>query len=168
MAADSSWGEVRWHEPQSNQPPHDSTMATRTLLAENRTLATDGREEQHARVMEPYHRIDHGLHMPQANTYNRGPANRLDDTRSFSESNYISGYSQKQLHGQPNTTITYPLGSVDGARTLSISDQIDRSRRTSELQSNSNARASNGRLFILSSLTIGIPDQLSLRYHFMG
>jgi hypothetical protein len=142
-------------------------MATRTLLAENRTLATDGREEQHARVMEPYRRIDHGLHMPQANTHNRGPANRLDDTISFPESRYSFDYSQKPFHGQPNTTITYPLGSVDGARTLSISDQIDRSRRTSELQSNSNARASNGKLFILPSLTTGVPNQLSLGYRLM-
>jgi len=82
----------------------------------------------------------------------------MDDARLLPESRYYSDYSQKPFHGQPNTTITYPLGSVDGDRTGSISDQIDRSRRTSELQSNSNARASNGKLSNLPSLTIGIPD----------
>lgn len=157
MAADSSWGEVRWHEPRSNPPSHDPVMATRTLLAGDRTLTPESREEQHARLMEPYRRIDHGLHMTQANTYNRGPANRMDDTRLLPESRYSSNYSQKPFYGQLNTTITYPLGSVDEARTGSISDQINRTRRTSELQSNSNARAANGKLFNLPSSTASIP-----------
>ena len=149
MAADSSWGEVRWHEPQSNPPSHDSIMATRTLLAGTRTVTAEAREERHTRLMEPYLRIDHSVHAPQPNTYIRGPVNRLDDTRSFPESRYPSDHTQKALYGQQNALLTSHIGGVDGARTGSMSGQIDQSRRTSELQPISDARISSGELLEL-------------------
>jgi len=122
-------------------------MATRTLLAGNRTLTTEGREEQHARLMEPYRRIDHSVHPPQPNMYTRGPVNRLDDARLLPESRYPPDYTQKTLYGQQNAVLPSHLGGFDGARTGSVSGQIDQSRRTSELQSISDARMSSGELF---------------------
>lgn len=122
-------------------------MATRTLLAGNRTLTTDGREEQHARLMEPYRRIDDSVHASQSNIYTGGPANRLDDTRLRAESRYPSDHTQKTLYAHQNAVLPAHLGGVDYARTGSISGQIDQSRRTSELQSISDARMSSGELF---------------------
>ena len=144
MAADSSWGEVRWREPQEIPSSNDSIMATRTLLAGNRTSTTDGREEHHARLMEPYRRIEHGVHVPQPNLYTRVPVNRLDDTRLLPESRYPLDYTQNTSYGQQKVAMTSRLGGVDETRTGSTSGQIDQSRRTSELQPILDARASGG------------------------
>jgi len=148
MAADSSWGEVRWREPQDIPSSNDSTMATRTLLAGNRTFtAAEGREEQHARLMEPYRRIEQGVHAPQTDLYTRAPVNRLDDTRLHPESRYPLDYTQNTSYGQQKTVMTSRLGGVDEIRTGPMSGQIDQSRRTSELQPNSDARIPGGELF---------------------
>lgn len=144
MNTDSTWGEVRWREPQSSRSPIDPAMATRTLLAGNRTLTMEGREEQHARLTEPYRRIDHGYHAPQANLHFKGPANKLENIRSLPDSRYLPDYMHNSLYGQQSSAITSPLGSVDDARTGSISSQVDQSRRTSELQPTSDARISSG------------------------
>lgn len=128
-------------------------MATRTMLAGNRTLTTEApgeqrtRDEQHARLMEPYPRIDHAVRVPQSNLYNRGPINKLDNARSLPESRYLPGYTQDTFYGEQKRANTPPLGNVDAARTGLTSGQIDRSRRTSELQPVSDARVSSGKLF---------------------
>jgi hypothetical protein len=147
MAADSSWGEVRWHEPQSNPPPHDYIMTTRTMLAGNRSLTTEAREEQHARLTEPYVRIDHAVRTPQADSYTRGPVDKLNDDRLLLESRYLPGHTQDTLYGEQKRANTIPLGDVDGVRAGLISGQIDQSRRTSELRPFSDARVSSGKLF---------------------
>lgn len=158
MNADSSWGEVRWREPQSGPPAHDPIMATRTLLAGNRPFTMDGHEERRARLMEPYRRIDHGFHVPQANLHIRDPTNNSGNTRLLSEPRYLSDYTPNTLYGQQTSAITSPLGSVDEARTGSISDHIDQSRRTSELQPTSDARTSNGGSITSFSQTTNIPS----------
>lgn len=135
-------------------------MATRTLLAGNRTLATDDHEEQHARLMEPYRRIDHSVHAPQPNIYTGGPANRLDDTTLRAESRYPSDHTQKTLYAHQNAVLPAHFGGVDYSRTGSISGQIDQSRRTSELQSISDARMSSGESFNIFQLKA----ETSLRY----
>lgn len=148
MAADSSWGEVRWREPQEIPSSNDSIMATRTLLAGNKTFTTEGREEQHARLMEPHLRIEHGVHAPQSNLYTRAPVNRLDDTRLHSESRYPLNYTQDTSYGQQKTAMTSRPGGVDEIRTGPIFGQIDQSRRTSELQPISDAPISGSDLFL--------------------
>ena len=150
MAADSSWGEVRWREPQEIPSSNDSIMATRTLLAGNRTFTTEGGEEQHARLMEPYRRIEHGVHAPQSNLYTRAPVDRLDDTRLLPESRYPLDYTQNTSYGQQKTAMISCLGGVNENRTGPITGQIDQSRRTSELQPTSDARPSAGELFCSS------------------
>ena len=144
MAADSPWGEVRWREPQENPSSNDSIMATRTLLAGNRTFTTEGRGEQHARLMEPSRRKEHGVHAPQANLYTRGPVNRLDETTLLPESRYPLDYTQNTSYGQQRTAMASRLGGVDETRTGSASGQLDQSRRTSELQPVTDARISGG------------------------
>jgi hypothetical protein len=147
-------------------------MATRTLLAGNRTLTTEAceeqrtGEEQHARLMEPYLRIDHAVRAPQSSLYTRGPVNKLDDARLLPESRYPLGYTQNTVYGEQKRATTTPLGNVDAARTGPTSGQIDQSRRTSELQPISDARVSSGKLFgSLSLKTEWSPQmsQLSLR-----
>lgn len=144
MAADSPWGEVRWREPQENPSSNDSIMATRTLLAGNRTFTTEGRAEQPARLKEPYRQTEHGVHAPQANIYTRGPVNRLDETRLLPESRYPLDYTQNTAYGQQKTAMTSRLGGVDETRTGSVSGQVDQSRRTSELLPITDARISGG------------------------
>jgi hypothetical protein len=149
MNADSTWGEVRWREPQSDPSANDPTMATRTLLAGTRPLTTEGYNEQRARFMESHRRIDHGFHVPQANLHIKGPANKPENIKLLPESRYLPDYMQNTLHGRQNSATTSPLGSVDGARTGSMSSQIDQSRRTSEIQPTSDARIFNGEWFEL-------------------
>ncbi|GAB7326316.1 hypothetical protein MBLNU13_g10288t2 [Cladosporium sp. NU13] len=117
-------------------------MATRTLLAGDRSLTTEGRGEQHARLIEPYRRIEHGVYAQQANPYTRGPVNRLDDTRLLPESRYPLDYAQNTPYGQQKTAMTSGFGSTDDTRAGPMSGQIDQSRRTSELQPISDARIS--------------------------
>jgi len=124
-------------------------MATRTLLAGSRPLTTEGRNEHHARLVEPYRRIDAGFYVPQANLLIKGPANKQENIKLLPESRYLPDYMQNTLHGRQNSETTSPLGSVDGARTGSMSSQIDQSRRTSELQPTSDARIFNGEWFEL-------------------
>lgn len=119
-------------------------MATRTLLAGNRTLTTESREEHHARLMEPHRRIDQGVQMPQANLYIGGPADKLDDAGLRPELRHLPDHAQNTLYGKQNTNLAYPLGNVNGARTGSIPDQMDQSRRTSELQPISGTRIIGG------------------------
>jgi hypothetical protein len=147
MNADSSWGEVRWREPQSDPSANDPTVATRTLLAGTRTLNTEGHDEHHTRLVEPHRRIDHGIYAPQANLYMKSTANKPENIRLLPESRYLPDYLQNTPYGQQNSAITSPLGSVDGARTGSMSSQMDQSRRTSELQPTSDARISSGECF---------------------
>ena len=144
MAADSPWGEVRWREPQENPSSNDSIMATRTLLAGNRTFTTEGRGEQHVRLMEPSRRTEHGVHAPQANLYTRDPVNRPDETILLPESRYPLDYTQNSSYGQQRTAMASRLGGVDETRTGSASGQLDQSRRTSELQPVTDARISGG------------------------
>ena len=144
MAAEPSWGEVRWREPQENPSSNDSTMATRTLLAGNRSPTTEGRREQHSRGMEPYRQIEHGVYAQQANPYTRGPVNRLDDASLLPESRYPLDYTQNTSYGPQKMAMT---SCLDETRTGSVSSQIHQSRRTSELQPISDARIPSGELF---------------------
>lgn len=150
MNANSSWGEVRWREPQSNPSSHDPTMATQTLLSRNRIPSTDGHEDQHARLLEPHRRIDQGIHMPHANLHIRGPTNIPDNNRLLSESRLFPDHMTNALYRPQNTSITSPPSHFDETRTGSMSDHVDHSRRTSELQPTSDARTSNGACWILS------------------
>jgi hypothetical protein len=144
MNADSSWGEVRWREPQSSPSTHDPTMATRTLLTGNHMPTTERREDQRVRLTGPYRRIDHEFHMPYANLHIPGPTDRLDKIRPLADSRHFQDLTSNPPYGQQNTSITSPLSNVDEPRTGSISDQADQSRRVSELQPLFDARNPNG------------------------
>ena len=168
MAADSSWGEVRWREPQEISSSNDSIMATRTLLAGNKTFTTEGREEQLARLMEPHLRIEHGVHAPQSNLYTRAPVNRLDDTRSHQESRYPLDYTQNTSYGQQKTAMTSRPGGVDEIRTGPIFGHIDQSRRTSELQQMSDAPVSGSELFYCPLFDDKHVPPLSLGHQFVA
>jgi hypothetical protein len=141
MNADSSWGEVRWREPQSSPSTNDPTMATRTLLTANHLPTTDRREDQRVRLTGPYRRIDHVF---RANLHIPPPEKRSDKIPPLADLRHFPDHTSNPLYGQQNTSIASPPGNVDETRTGSISDQADQSRRVSELQPTFDARNPNG------------------------
>jgi hypothetical protein len=151
MNADSSWGEVRWREPQSSPSTHDPTMATQTLLTGNHLSTTARREDQRVRLTGPYRRIDHEFHMPHANLHIPGPTDTSNKIRPLADSRHFRDLTSNPPYGQQNTSITSPLGNVDETRTGSISDQADQSRRASELQPTFDARNPNGACWTILS-----------------